>query len=66
MDLRASKEALRTRRDELRSKQSVIRGGRATYGPYRDSKGDLLPEYKAELDRVETQLKQIMGKQMTI
>ncbi len=66
MDLRVSKEALRTRRDELRRKEAVIRGGNMTYGPHRDKEGNLLPKAKTELECVESQLKKILGVQLKI
>lgn len=66
MDLRVSKDALRSRRDELRRKETVIRGGVMTYGPFRSGDGNLKPEFRAELKDVEVQLKKIMGAQLKI
>lgn len=66
MDLRVSKDALRVRRDELRQKETVIRNGEMSYGPYRNTNGDLKPEFAKELKDVEINLKKIMGEQMNL
>ncbi len=65
-NIRMSGEALKSRRDELRSKEAIIKGGKLTYGPYRLSDGALKPQFAKELREVENQLKGLRDKQIKL